>query len=403
MVARVSNLMLAERMLRNIQRDLADLAKTHEQFSSGRLFSKPSENPFGFMTSLRVRELLTSQHRYASTVEGAISNLEFSETLLGSVNGIIQRSQEMAILASNSPMSDTAASSLGEELRQLFEEVFSTANSQNAGRYVFAGTRTDRKPFERGVDELGQAYVVYRGNTDEHRVEVDQGILVTDNMNGLEAFFAKIGTIRAGVPVSDPTTTLLTSVPNVPPPSNGDFSGTFKVNGTTITVTATDTLETLRDKINQANADVVASVDSLNRLVLQSNRTTQVRLEEGTSNVLQALGMLPTIQGTLIGAGLSDTTTLAAMGLTGMEAMRIELGDETLDLDLSSANTLGDVLTLINTSGLGVNAYINANQTGINITSLDSNKDIEISDTRRVFGNSFGIGIDNSMPLFALG
>lgn len=403
MVARVSNLMLAERMLRNIQKDLSDLAKTHEQFSSGRIFSKPSENPFGFMTSLRVREMLTAQHRYAATIEGGISNLEFSESLLSSVNGIIQRSQEMAILASNSPMSDTAASSLAEELRQLLDEVMSLANSQNGGRYVFAGTRTDKKPFEFGVDNLGQQYVVYRGNIQEHRVQVDQGILVTDNMNGLETFFASIGTIRSAALVSDPTATLVTALPNAPVPSNGDFSGTFLVNGATITVTATDTLETLRDKINHANVDVVASIDPLNRLVVQSYRSTQVHLEEGTSNVLQALGLLGTVEGTMIGAGLTDATSLGAIGLANLEGIRLEQGDQTLDVDLSSAATLGDVLTLINSSGLNVNAYINANQTGINIASLDTSKELKISDTRRIFGSSFGIGIDDNMPLFALG
>jgi len=162
-------------------------------------------------------------------------------------------------------------------------------------------------------------------------------------------------------------------------------------------------LETLRDKINQANVDVVASIDSQNRLQLESYRSTQVHLEEGTSNVLQSLGLLRTVDGGIIGAGLTAATPLAAIGLANLEAIRLEVGEQTMDVDLSSAATVGDVLTLINTSGMNVNAYINNAGTGLRIASLDSEEEIEISDARRIFGIPFGVPIDESTTLIALG
>lgn len=403
MVARITNMILANRMLRNMQRDLSEIAKTHEQFSTGRLFAQPTDDPIAFLTSLRLRGVLTSQSQYASNIDLGISRLQYTESVLGSVNDGILRAQELAIRGANSSVDQNGRDAIADEVAQLLDQMLFLGNGKLEGRYIFGGHETLSQPFFLETGISGQTYVKYLGDEGEQLLEIDQGALIAGNVQGLEAFFVDQGLIRSSVEVSDTSATLVTELPSAPAPSNGDFTGTFLVNGATITVEATDSLETLRDKINRADVQVTASIDDLNRLVLKSTRSVQVHLQEGTSNILQALDMLKTVAGEDIGAAMTAATTLASLGIATPEALRLQVGTDTVDIDLSSATTVGDVLNSINAAGLNVNAYINDAGTGIRVSSLDSEDNIAISDVRKIFGTAIGAGLNESTTLTSLG
>lgn len=73
------------------------------------------------------------------------------------------------------------------------------------------------------------------------------------------------------------------------------FSGTFTVEGVEVTVETSDSLSSIRDKINNANAGVTASVID-NRLVITSNSTgagsTIDFVDDPVTGVLKSLGIL---------------------------------------------------------------------------------------------------------------
>ena len=74
-----------------------------------------------------------------------------------------------------------------------------------------------------------------------------------------------------------------------------NLSGTFQVNGKSVTVATTDSLNSIRDKINAANAGVTATVID-NRLVITSNTTGAAStinfVDDATTGVLKSLGIL---------------------------------------------------------------------------------------------------------------
>ena len=68
---------------------------------------------------------------------------------------------------------------------------------------------------------------------------------MTDRM----CFFAQLEAITSYNTVTDASQALSTQLPpNSPPPSGGNFAGTFTINGVTVTVTGTDSLNSLKDK-----------------------------------------------------------------------------------------------------------------------------------------------------------
>jgi flagellar hook-associated protein 2 len=74
-----------------------------------------------------------------------------------------------------------------------------------------------------------------------------------------------------------------------------NLSGTFTVEGVAVTVATTDSLNSIQDKINAANAGVTATVID-NRLVITSNTTGAAStidfVDDATTGVLKSLGIL---------------------------------------------------------------------------------------------------------------
>jgi len=138
-----------------------------------------------------------------------------------------------------------------------------------------------------------------------------------------------------------------------------NLSGTFTVEGVAVTVATTDSLNSIRDKINAANAGATASVID-NRLVITSNTTGAAStidfVDDATTGVLKSLGILTatnTIKNQLVAA--QD----AAFTVNGLNITR-------------STNTVSDVisgvtLTLKGASATAVSLEVkNDTQTAVN-------------------------------------
>jgi flagellin-like hook-associated protein FlgL len=129
-------------------------------------------------------------------------------------------------------------------------------------------------------------------------------------------------------------------------------------------------------------------------------------LEVGPGSTIAAdLGILGRVHGTLDGEDLDPLLTTATTvaqfnhGL-GLELGRVQIasGDQTAIVDLSTASSVGEILSLLNSSGLPVEARVNAAATGIEIYSTDDNRSLIVtSDTLRTAEQ---LGIVGSPDLF---
>ena len=122
------------------------------------------------------------------------------------------------------------------------------------------------------------------------------------------------------------------------------FAGTFTVKGVTISANATDTLQDIRDRINNANtgsaatkvsASIVTAGSGQNFLVLTADDTgTTMTLADTSGTVLQSLGVLT-------GAAAIKNELQAAL------SARFK-ADGLLDIDRFESNLIGSATTLLN-------------------------------------------------------
>lgn len=133
-----------------------------------------------------------------------------------------------------------------------------------------------------------------------------------------------------------------------------NLAGTLSVNGTDVTVDATDSLIAIRDKINQAGAGVTASVVSeggtAGRLVLTSSASGAAGLQvtDGTGGIARELGLLDSRSKPVTSATIAAA---AAMGLAVFpQPASIRVGNITITADLAT-QSLSNIAARINAAG----------------------------------------------------
>lgn len=129
------------------------------------------------------------------------------------------------------------------------------------------------------------------------------------------------------------------------------ITGDFSVNGTSIAVAATDTLEDIRTKINDANAGVTATIVSeggtAGRLVVTANSagSTGATITDGTGGAARELGFLDTRSKPISSATISAA---AAMGMAVFpQPAQIRVGDVIVTADLAN-ESLASIAAKIN-------------------------------------------------------
>ncbi|MCA9426431.1 MAG: flagellar hook-associated protein FlgL [Candidatus Omnitrophica bacterium] len=385
---RITNNMIQTRVLANLQANFSSVSRLQDVLSTGRQFRFPEDNPINFVNALSLRQELNENRRYSRNIDQAETNLQLTESTLSVINDRLQRARELALQGSNETLPPESQASIADEIDQIFEDVIELANANFDGRYLFAGDRTQTRPFQIIATEEGIEGVHYRGDFGDRPIEIGQGEYLQTNLTGPEAFFTKLNEITSSVAV-DPNALLEPQLTGVVDPPLNLAAGNFTVNGVTVNFDpATDSLTDIRDAINRSVDTADARIDENGRLIIRSLTSQDVELANGTSNVLEALDLFHRIEGGDLGGGpLTPATTLASLGITG-DAIVIDTGDQEYEIDLAGATDLAGVIAAVAASGAPVEAFINGAGNGLTFSATESVNSLEIRSLRKIFGST---------------
>jgi hypothetical protein len=162
-------------------------------------------------------------------------------------------------------------------------------------------------------------------------------------------------------------------------------AGSFKVNGTLITVNANDSINSVISRINSSGAGVTASLSGDKvTIVTNDNSDQDIKLENDTSNFLKAtkLDTATTVKGDLRDDErvLRNVSTFASV-----KDGSFQVNGVTIAID-KDTDTLKGVLARINSSGAGVTASFDSSTNRIElVTNSNSESQIVSNDTSGFF------------------
>ncbi|HZV72918.1 MAG TPA: flagellar hook-associated protein FlgL [Conexibacter sp.] len=150
MSMRVTSLMSARAMVRDLNDNLSRVSDLQQRLSTGKQITKPSDDPYGTSRALALRGELGGLDQYTRNVDDGTGWLNTSDTALGQVSDVLGRVRELLVQGGNDTAGPAARSAMADEIDQLAESVKQEANVQYGGRYVFSGTATDTAPYPLG-------------------------------------------------------------------------------------------------------------------------------------------------------------------------------------------------------------------------------------------------------------
>jgi flagellar hook-associated protein 2 len=175
--------------------------------------------------------------------------------------------------------------------------------------------------------------------------------------------------------------------------------GTITINGETVDISNARTLDDVLTTINKNTQGVTASLNNAGTGITLTSSNPTFTVADGTGNLASFLNIAGTSVATATGSELqsgderlryiSDNTRLATLnGGAGVKLGSVRItapalsggATTTLNIDLSKATTVGDVVKKLNQSGLALTARVNDTGDGILLTQTAGTTQAKIED-----------------------
>jgi len=145
---RVSSSYQYETYTNNIQKAQSEYFRVQKQISSGRAFESASEDPLNAHLAMNSRGLKLRFEQYDKNLRSAKDYLGNSEQALGEIGDLLNQASVFAIQGASSALDPAASQSLAQQVDALQDKLVRLANKQGSqGQYIFAGQKTNTKPF----------------------------------------------------------------------------------------------------------------------------------------------------------------------------------------------------------------------------------------------------------------
>ncbi|MBN2291828.1 MAG: hypothetical protein JXM70_05350 [Pirellulales bacterium] len=190
---RVSNSYIQQRLLSQVQYDQTELFRLQTQLSTGRRFEMPSEDPIASMRIIDIQRLIERKQQVYSNVDTNQSYLNATDLAVSDISGLLAEVRGVALGVLGTTATDIERQAAAQQVDQMLQQMVDTGNHQFRGRYLFAGSATQVRPFE--VTDSGA--IEYLGNQDSLQSFSDLNLLFKTNMTGDEAFGA-VSTVVEG-------------------------------------------------------------------------------------------------------------------------------------------------------------------------------------------------------------
>lgn len=140
---RITNGMMVNNMMSNMYSNLGRLNNVNNQFSSGKQFTLPSENPIGVSKSMRFHTDLAKLAQYQTNLGDAVSWMAITEDTITQMNSMFKRVRDLALQAASETNTVKELQAIAPEIEQNRQQIIKAANATYAGRSLFTGFKTD--------------------------------------------------------------------------------------------------------------------------------------------------------------------------------------------------------------------------------------------------------------------
>ena len=187
---RITNNMLSQNLLRNLESAQGRMDQLQNQLSSGLRISRPSDDPVGIQNAMRLKSNISSVEQWKKNADEALGYMNATDSTLGDMTSMLQRVRELTVQGANGTLSVGDKNNLAIEVDQISDQLHMMANTQIGSKYIFSGTATDK--------ELITSGGTWQGNNQDVKFEVGNNSNLPISVNG-NNLFGDTTTIPSGI------------------------------------------------------------------------------------------------------------------------------------------------------------------------------------------------------------
>jgi flagellar hook-associated protein 3 FlgL len=213
---RVTNPMVSDTVLRNLQNNLAQLERLQNQLTSGKRINRPSDDPPAVETALNYHATIAAGEQYLRNMDSVTAWLQATDSTLGEANDLLQRARELAVEGGNDTLGTDQRIGIAAEVDQLLQQMVTLGNATLKGQRLFAGLRTDANPFT--LNAGPPTTVTYGGDSGQMLREIDVDTTLAINTPGSAAFapaFAALISLRDNLRAGNATAVRASDIPGI--------------------------------------------------------------------------------------------------------------------------------------------------------------------------------------------
>jgi flagellar hook-associated protein 3 FlgL len=187
---RVTNSMMANSHLNNLQNNLQRLDKLNLQMDTGKQVNRLSDDPYKAIKIINLKHEIEEMDKYnynCDETKGFLETTDESLDQLGSIASEIKEALTQAASGTNGP---DEINSIGQKINELIKQAGTVLNTSYAGKNVLGGTATDEKPVEVVTNTDGTVSIQINSKhsdllklDEEMEVELSPGININYNVN----------------------------------------------------------------------------------------------------------------------------------------------------------------------------------------------------------------------------
>ncbi|MFC1614779.1 flagellar hook-associated protein FlgL [Gemmatimonadota bacterium] len=388
---RVTQNLLNNIVLKNLNSNIQRLLETQTQLSSGKRLTKPSDDPVGTASAMRLHTQINETVQFGRNIGSGETQLNLSDAAFDDMSDLIMRAQELAIGQANTTADANTRQAVAQEIDGILNQFVDILNTKVGNRYIFGGHESLDAPFTQSASG-----VEYIGDSGEMNIEIESGTLLNVNIPGSLLLPTSVDDLGAHAnlnPYTERSIALNNRLLTELNQGSGVDDGFIKItnrSGQTANVDLQGVKELWEVAFKITNAEdsagnklrLNAYVDEVTQSLVIEDQTSEsdriagyiLKVEElGKGRVARQLGIqTENTSGTIVGRDLVPLTLT-----TSLEDLRrgsgVELGSfqiqdrmgNTAIIDISQAETLADVRELINLAGTNLRSEINTGGSGL--------------------------------------
>ena len=416
-ITRVSHNMRSLSLFESLQRGQVTLYDEQNRVASGRRYLSPSDDPASAAQVLRMTEILDQREQLVLNVRHGDNLLMAADTALTEANNLLVEAHSIASQHLGTLSDAEQRQAAAELVSAIIDQLVNVGNREYMGRYIFAGRNSGSQPFT-----YATGGIAYTGDAGQLSVRVGEQELDDVSFSGDAVFGALSGRV-GGLVDLNPGLRPETRLEDLDGANQKGIrrehlilveeggAGRFLVD-----LTEADTMADVVDFINEAataaGAALTASLTDTGLEITPGGYAVSVT-DTSTGLIASDLGILTPVAQTdpITGADLNVRVTattpiselMAGAGVDLTDSILIRNGADEVLVELSGAETVQDVLNLINNARVNVRAVINEEGTGIEVINLVSGTSMSIGENGGLTATALGIrSLDRDTPLSEL-